>query len=75
MLDHLIVTIYGYELSIHRLIQLIDLFLDAGTTLTTLTILIHTITQQCIAPIGVPSHIPLWSACKAEFFQVCIVAG
>ena len=27
MLDHLIVTIYGYELSIHRLIQLIDLFL------------------------------------------------
>ena len=24
MLDHLIVTIYGYELSIHRLIQLID---------------------------------------------------
>ena len=27
MLDHLIVTIYGYALSIHRLIQLIDLFL------------------------------------------------
>ena len=24
MLDHLIVTIYGYELPIHRLIQLID---------------------------------------------------
>ena len=24
MLDHLIVTIYGYALSIHRLIQLID---------------------------------------------------
>ena len=24
MLDHLIVTIYGYDLSIHRLIQLID---------------------------------------------------
>ena len=27
MLDHLIVTIYGYRVSIHRLIQLIDLFL------------------------------------------------
>ena len=24
MLDHLIVTIYGYRVSIHRLIQLID---------------------------------------------------
>ena len=33
MLDHLIVTIYGYELSIHRLIQLIDLFLG-GTAVS-----------------------------------------
>ena len=33
MLDHLIVTIYGYELSIHRLIQLIDLFLG-GTSVS-----------------------------------------
>ena len=30
MLDHMIVTIYGYALSIHRLIQLIDLFLEVS---------------------------------------------
>ena len=37
MLDHMIVTIYGYRVSIHRLIQLIDLFLavSAGGGLQT----------------------------------------
>jgi hypothetical protein len=51
MLDHLIVTIYGYELSIHRLIQLIDhcFFGDCGKCLGwSVDGRIHSIGDHCM---------------------------